>query len=346
MGQSDERAPSGRAITEGLIISVFKEEGPTNIYNSSPLNENDAFNLSIKNWPVLGSDIPAAFGEINSYGPIPTPKRPYHTIAFSLLLKAKLSSDERLLRLGSMVVFWVITSHPASVKYTGVLRRVIRRALNQYHIVADSDLLGEGIAQKIDEKLRIIEGTMVASYVTEGNRIESFLDLNLIPQAAPIIIIDDSSSQIRVLLRGQTSPTRKIELREIVEEYKKRFAKGAAYKVEFISEPLSIQLLLSKLGYISESDVGAQFRVWISDKVAFEDLDEFFDSRLSPLRQTLVGEVMESIRTEKSLNLIDLSSRVGLSSELIEQILLNAISSGLIGNAEVQNGVFFPRRKT
>ena len=46
MSPKEER----KTITDGLLVTIFEDDGPANIYNSSPLSEDEAFT-----WPPTHS---------------------------------------------------------------------------------------------------------------------------------------------------------------------------------------------------------------------------------------------------------------------------------------------------
>ena len=95
----------GSSLIEGLVISLFEDFGPTNIFNSSPLNRTEALNLAVKGMTALGTDSPLEKDEIRSYGPIPTAKDPYISLGFFFILKAENSDDLRISKIGRLAVF-------------------------------------------------------------------------------------------------------------------------------------------------------------------------------------------------------------------------------------------------
>ena len=185
----------GESFTDGLIITIFDDSGPLNIYNSSPLTEEEAFNLAIKSLTALSSDIPR-IGEIRSYGPIPTPRDTFSTIGFILTLKAVDSTDIRITQFGRIVVFWVITRSSSSVKYVGVLKQMLRRTIRSYKILTDRDLQEKGFLEKIDEKLQIVETGVDSYYLSDRETFEPFLELALIPANVPVMLVDKPNKQI------------------------------------------------------------------------------------------------------------------------------------------------------
>jgi hypothetical protein len=342
----EKSASRGITLTDGLIITVFKDDGPFNIYNSSPLSEDEAFNMAIKTLTTIGSDIPLNHGEIRSYGPMPAAKEPYLTIGFMFVLKAKTTVDTRIARFGRIIVFWIITRSTALMKYIGVIKRMIRRTLQMYHIKTDDDLEKENIPQKISEKIQITETGTEAYYISGNNEIVPFLDLPLIPSNSPILLIDNPNKQIKVLLRENASPSKRIELLQLINDYKRKIPKGAIYKQEIIADSITIQHLLAKSGFELQPEIGFQYRIHLSDQLTFEELDSFFDFHITTKRHQLITQILQSIGEELPLNLYELSTQVGISVELIEEFLVSAIRSGLIQNSKIENGFFISQRET
>ncbi|MFQ5981008.1 MAG: hypothetical protein ACE5OZ_22945 [Candidatus Heimdallarchaeota archaeon] len=330
------KASTGSSLTEGMIVTMFMDTGPENIYNSSPLDENEAIGMAIKHLAAVATHTPDT-GEIYSFGPLPTPKRPYETLAFVFLVKATDSIDVRLTHFGRVVVFWIITKSSATVKYANILKQMVQRSIRSYNIINDLDIQKKGILEKIDKKLAIVEAGMEAYYISEGKTFEPFMELALVPPKAPIVLIDSANRQFRVLLRDKTSGSGIAELRRIIDDYKQQASKGATYKVEFITDTLKGEVLLSKLGFMTQTSVGQQFQAFLLGKPTFGDFDDFFGSYLNPRRHQLVNQVLKSLESRTALNLQELAKETGIFTELIELILENAISKGLIQKAKVEN---------
>ncbi|UCE14156.1 MAG: hypothetical protein JSV04_03010 [Candidatus Heimdallarchaeota archaeon] len=342
---NERGASGGSALIEGLIITVFQDDGPFNIHNSSPLSEDEAFNMAIKTLTAIGSDIPLNHGEIRSYGPMPTPRQPYLTIGFIFALKAQSTSDTRIARFGRIVVFWIITRSTALMKYIGLIKRMMRRTLQMYHIKTDADLEKGDIPQKISEKIQIIETGIETFYITENNEMEPFLDLALIPSNSPLMLVDNPKNQIKVLLRKKPSPSKKLELLQVVNDYKRRIHKGVIYKSEIIDDSIIIQHLLAKFGLELQPEIGFHYRIHLTDQLTFEELDSFFDFHITTKRHQLITQILQSIEEEFPLNLYELSTQIGISVELIEEFLVSAIRSGLIQNSRIENGFLISQKE-
>lgn len=339
---SEDRSSTGSGLTEGTIITVFMDDGPVNAYNSSPLGEDEAFGMVVKNLTAIGTDQAVDFGTISSFGPMPTPRPPYLALAFLTHVKAKDSTDPRIAQFGRVVVFWIVTRSSTITKYTGVLKQMIRRLIHFYHIISDSDLLKDDVMKKIDTKLKIVEGGVESYYYSEQKAIESFLDLALVPLKAPIVLIDNTNKNIQILLRDDISAMRKTELRQNLNDHVKEISKGRTYKSEWVTDPVRIQLLLSKMGFEPQAAIDDDFEVRLYGQLTFEEMNDFFASRLTPRRRQLVNRVLQSIETKASVALRELAAETGLSVQLIEELLTSAIKGGLIQGAKIENGLFQP----
>lgn len=344
---SEENVSKRSTITEGLIITVFEDDGPVNYYNSSPLTESEAFNLAVKSLMTIGSMDPLNSGEIRSYGPIPTPRESFLSLGFVFLLKAHSTRDQRIARTGRLIVLWIISRTAMTSKYTGVTKRMIQRLLHSYHIKTDVDFKHEEILKKFDEKIQIIEVTQDTYYISENRNVESLYVLELIPPAAPILLVDHTKRRIKILLRDKSAASRRIELIQVANDFKtKRLPKGSLYKTEIITEPLIVQSLLSKSGILAEQDVGMRYTIRLSDHLTFEELDSFFNSHFTQKRRQLAAEILNSYQTNTPMNLNELSNQIGLSQELIEEIIGSAIVSKLIPNSEIDCGILkFTKKK-
>lgn len=327
----------GTSLTDGLIISIFEDNGPENIYNSSPLSEDEAFNLAIKSLTVMSSDIPRV-GEIHAYGPIPTHRDPFLTIGFVLTLKAVESTDVRIAQFGRIVVFWIITRSSSAVKYIGVLKQMLQRTLRSYKIRTDKDLKEKGFLAKIDKKLQIIETGIESFFLSDRETFEPFLEFALVPVNAPIMLIDKPNKQINILLREKITPSLKVNLLHQVKNFTGQLPKGSLYKVEIISDELIVQRMLSKIGMVSQVEAGIQYRIRLTDQLTYNEVDEYLDFHFTPKRQTLAKLIVQSHKKKSPLNLGEAAVQTGISETLIEDFVVSIISAGLIKNGKIENG--------
>lgn len=338
---NEDQSSTGNVLTDGLIVTMFMDTGPEIVYNSSPLDFDEALGMILKNLTAIGTNEPQEFGQVTSHGPMPTPRKMYIALAFLFHLKAKDSGDPRIAHFGRVTVFWIIAKSSTIAKYSNVLQQMIRRLLHFYRITNDSDLLKEDITKKIDEKLRIVEGGVETYCISEQKTVESFLDPALVPHEAPLLLIDKANKQVKILLREEISGIRKTEIRQMVNDFLKEVSKGAGYQIEWISDSITIQMLLSKLGFEPQA-TAADFEVRLYGQLTFEELDDFLASRLAPRRRQLVNRVLQSVESGTPLDPRGLATETGLSAELIEELLSSAIKSGRIQGARIEKGLFHP----
>ncbi|MFX0049988.1 MAG: hypothetical protein ACFFAJ_02925 [Candidatus Hodarchaeota archaeon] len=337
----DNKPNEGSSISEGLIITILQDDGPVNVYDSSPLSESEAYNMAIKTMTAIGSDVRGGMelGEIRAFGPMPTGRDPYLTLAFIFFLRTKTTIDERIARYGRLIVFWIITTSTATMRYIGLIKQTIRRTLQMYHIETAEDLQNKDIMPKIEEKLQIIESGIESFYITEDDQIDSFVDLSLIPSFYPIIFVDNPSKMIKILLRKETPPTRKTEILNLVRnEFKNKFPKISLYKIEIISDPLFIQGILSKAGFTQEPSPGVPFQIRLSDQLTYEKLDFLIDNVLFLRKNQLIKVLLTAIEEQRMVNIDELSIETGLSSELIIEAIERAKKDGLLLNSEIKDG--------
>ncbi len=339
---NEDQSSTGNVLTEGLIVTMFMDTGPENVYNSSPLDFDEALGMILKNLTAIGTNEALEYGQVSSHGPMPTPRKPYVALAFLFHLKAPDSRDPRIAQFGRVTVFWILAKSSTIAKYSNVLQQMIRRLLHFYRITNDSDLLKDDIMKKIDEKLKIVEGGVETYCISEQKTVESFLDPAFVPHEAPLLLIDNAKKQIKILLRKEISAIRKTEIRQIVNDFLKKGSKGASYQLEWVSDAIAIQVQLSKLGFEPQAAAAADFEIRLYGQLTFEELDGFLASRLAPRRRQLVNRVLQSVESGTPLDPRGLAAETGLSAELIEELLTSAIKSGHIQGARIENGLFHP----
>jgi hypothetical protein len=326
------------AISEGIIFSAFEDQGPTNLYNSSPLNEEEAFGMTIKTLTAIGSDSPFQPGEIRCYGPMPTPKEPYLSLGFIFFLKAKSSQDPRIQRHGRMIVLWVITSSATTIKFIGLIKNMIRRSLQLYHVRLDEDLKKRDVFSKIDEKIRLIEPGINLYYVSKAGSIDPIIDPAFIAPDTTCILLDDTKKQIKALIRTKISPGKKNEVLRQINDFKSKIPQGSIYKVEIITDDIAVRQLSSKYGLSRPDEMGFRFQLHLSDVVTFEELDAFFEFHFNPKRHDMISRILGAIYNKEKLNLFDVAVQTGVSVEFLEEFIQSAITANLIKNAKIEHG--------
>jgi hypothetical protein len=227
------------------------------------------------------------------------------------------------------------------MRYIGVIKRMIKRILILYSIKTDQDLKNEEITKKINERLQIYETGIELYHIADDGKIDPFSHISMIPSFAPIVFLDRPNKQIKVLLRARKiQPSQKVELLQLINEYKKSLTKGSMYRAEIVTDSYAIQTLLSRAGIEPQQDDGMYFRFRAFDSdITFEDLDDFFLSHITPRRQHLIGQILRSIQEKAQLDLNELSIESGISIELIEEFIISAIDTGLIKKARIENKI-------
>ncbi len=331
-----------KGITEGVVISIFEDQGPVNLYNSSSLTDDEAFNMALRSLTVIGSDIPLEYGEIRSYGPIPTPRPGFFSLGFIFSLKAVDSIDSRIQRFGRLIVFWVITRTDTSIQYIGVIKRIIQRVIRTNRIITDEDIRNESIWYKIDEQLSNIDTGIERYYIDNDGFMQSFLDLTMVPLNAPIILVDHSAKQITVLLREKVTPGAKNKALNVINDYKRDLHKGSLFKTEIISDSILIQTILSKQGLATESLASQTVRYHLSQEVNFGELNDFFENFQAPKRQKLISQIIEGVNAKEQINLNQIAFSTGYPYNFIVDFVKNAINAGIIRDYKLDEGIMHP----
>lgn len=326
-------------LIDGIIISFFEDFGPSNVFNSSPLSQNEALNVAVKGMTTLGTETAIEKGEIRSYGPIPTPKDPYITIGFFLTLDALQSEDSRIMRAGRLVVFWIVTRSNKTVSYINLIKQMIRRVLRIYKIKTDEDLRNEDILLKINEKFKIVETGVETYYLTPEKNVESFYNLTLVSDQAPLVLVDNKSKKIDLLIREKTTPVQKMELIRIVNDFKNKMPKGALYKVETITDSFTIQRILSKEGLMVRQDYSDRFRIRITDKISFDEIIEFLEHKLTPVRDKIASNIIQAFDKKIPLDLNELALQTGLSEKYVYELVEYLKESNILHNATIKNAI-------
>ncbi len=330
---------STKALTDGLIVTVFEDEGPTNIYNSSPLADDEAFTMAIKTLTAIGTSQPFNPGEVRAYGPIPTPKEPYVSEAFMFSLAAKDSMDNRIAQFGRMIFFWIITTSSSISKYTEFLKLMIKRTLRVYNIVNDKDLYNQEILKKIDQNIQIIDTGMDAYYITDAETVDAFSNISMIPELAPILLVNTEKTQLQVIFRDQPTPLVKTKIRRIVDEFKKKMPRGNLYRAEMITDPFVGKQLLSKSGLETQTDMGLQYRLRLSGKLDFDELDQFLSIPVKKIRGLLAKRILDAFNNKASIDFTLLASEVGFSEKFIMGVVQQAIQTNVMSGCKIENGL-------
>jgi len=329
-----------KTITEGLLVTIFEDDGPTNIYNSSSLDEGEAFAMAIKTLTAIGSSTPFSDGEIRSHGPLPTPRDPLFAIAYMFSLKADNSKDSRITQFGRMAIFWIITSSRTIIKYNEFIIRSIKRSLRLYQINSDTDLHDQERLKKIDEKLKISDYSLETYYVTAEEKVEAFLNIKMIPETAPIVIVDSNNALIKVLFRSeQLTPLMKTKLRGIITDFKNKQRKGSLLKVEIISDKIMVNQMLTKAGLDIQQDIGSHYRFRVTDKLSLGELEEFFSPFLTNQRNQLSQKIITVFKSKEQIDLHSLAHEIGFTYEFLLDLIQKAILSNVLIGAQIEDSI-------
>ena len=335
MSPNEESKP----ITNGLLVTIFEDEGPANIYNSSPLSEDEAFTMAIKTLTAIGSSTPFQSGEIRSHGPLPTPRDPLFAIAYMFSLKANNSRDSRIAQFGRMVIFWIITSSRSIINYNEFIIRSIKRNLRLHQINQDIDMYDKERIKKIDKRLQISDYGLETYFVNSEDRVETFLSIEMIPDTAPIVLVDPNAALIQVLFRDQPTPLMKTKIRGIINEFKNKQRKGSLLKLEIVSDKITVNQLLSKSGLDVQPETGVHHRFRITHDLAFDEIDDFFSLLVKEKRNLVSKAIILAYNAKKPLDLNSLTRESGFSLDFLIQMVQKAIESNIIIKASLERGI-------
>jgi hypothetical protein len=215
---------------------------------------------------------------------------------------------------------------------------MIRRNLQTYHVRYDEDLQKRDVLSKIDEKIRLIEPGVTLYYISKMGTIDPIIDPAFIAPDTTCILLDDSSRQIKALLRSKITPGKKNELLQQLNDFKSKIPHGSMYKTEIISDEITVQQLSSRYGLSRPDEMGFRFQLHLADVVTFEELDAFFEFHLNPKRHDMISSILGAIYNKEKLNLFDVAVQTGVSVEFLEEFIQSAITANLIKNARIEHG--------
>ena len=142
-------------IVTGLILTAFLDQGPVNIYNSSPLHNNDAYNFMIWRLPAFNTDIPFTVGDILPIGLFSTEDNVLHSLTFFFYLPVEFSTDPRIHENGRPFIFWVFSRSKDIIQFDTKIKEIIIQLLRYHKINTDIDLFKKEILKDFSEKLKI-----------------------------------------------------------------------------------------------------------------------------------------------------------------------------------------------
>ena len=238
-----------------------------------------------------------------------------------------------------MIFFWVITTSNSISKYTEFLKLMVKRSLRVYNIVNDKDLYDPEIIKKIDDNIRIIDTGIDAYYLTDAETVEAFGNISMIPETATILLVNSERSQIQVIFRDQPTPIAKTKVRRLVDEFKKKMPRGNLFRTEMVTDPMIGKQLLSKSGLETHADMGLQYRLRLSGKLDFEELDQFLSLPVKKIRGVLAKRILDAFNNKSSLDFTLLASEVGFSEKFIMKVVQDAIQRNIMSGCKVENGL-------
>jgi hypothetical protein len=184
-------------LITGIIVTVFEDYGPSVVYNASPLNESQAFNLAVKGMTTVGDS-----EEKEVYGPFPVPEvDDLRTLAFMFNIVSDSSSDSRIREFGRPIVVWIIfkTERKRNILHAaGLLQGYLAGLVDK--IREEEDLTEDRLSQ-INQKLTDMLASIkirVYGLMPSGEFLE-FVDDSLIPASEVLLIADGSEKMLYIL---------------------------------------------------------------------------------------------------------------------------------------------------
>lgn len=191
----------GDEIISGLIVTVFQDVGPTVEYNRSMLSEEQAFNLSVKGLTALGDS-----KEKEIYGPLPVQSRDdLQALAFLMSIRPTHTNDDRIEEYGRPVAFWLIfhSSKKRQILHASGLVQSYLTMLIQG--LEDEEHLTKDKLDHIYERLTsIVSQANIRVYGYLDGKVMEFSDDSLIPLSPVIIIADNKTKALQVLMLPET----------------------------------------------------------------------------------------------------------------------------------------------
>ncbi len=148
--------PAEETIIDGLIITAFLDQGPVNVYNSSPFHNNDAYNFVIWELPAFNIDLPMTLGEILPTGLFTTKCGAFRVLTYFLYLPVEFSSDPRIKENGRPIIFWVFSQSETILNVETKIEQKFIQLFRYHKILNDIDLIKTVVMQDIDDKIKQI----------------------------------------------------------------------------------------------------------------------------------------------------------------------------------------------
>ena len=161
----------------------------------------------------------------------------------------------------------------------------------------------------------------------------------MIPDTAPIVIVDSSTALIQVLFRDQPTPLMKTKIRGIINDFKNQQRKGSLLKLEIVSDKIMVNRLLSKSGLDVQPEKGIHHRFRITYDLTFDELDEFFSVLIKNQCNLISKTIVTAYNAKEPLDLHSLARESGFTSEFLVQLVQKAIESNIIIQATLKNDI-------
>jgi hypothetical protein len=216
---------------------------------------------------------------------------------------------------------------------------MVKRTLRIYNIVNDKDLYNQEILKKIDENIQIIDTGIDAYYITEAETVDAFSNISMIPETAPILLVNTEKTQIQLIFRNQPTPIMKTKIRRIADEFKKKMPRGNLFRLEIVTDPIMGKQLLSRSGLETQTDIGLQYRLRLSGKLDFDELDQFLSLPVKKIRGLLAKRILDAFNNKSSLDFTLLASEVGFSEKFIMEVIQQAIQTNVMSGCRIENGM-------
>lgn len=231
----------------GMLVTIFEDFGPQVAYNESPLDENTAFNLSIKGMTLLGQ---TNHEKDSIYGPLPVPGHPrLRTLAYPFSVKSKETDDDRIAEHGRSVVLWLFfdNSNQFAVRQSSGLIRSYLNLLTS-ELDSDSDINFENM-KTINRRLMMILSSMKVKVYrisqVENPTIEELLDGGDVMISPILILVLEESSEMLVLMQREVGPMNRQKISRKIDEFN-RESFNYKLKKKIITNPQEVQKILSK----------------------------------------------------------------------------------------------------
>ena len=153
------------------------------------------------------------------------------------------------------------------------------------------------------------------------------------------ILINSNNNVIKILFRDEPSPLKKTKVRSLVNEFKTKLPKSALYKLEIVADKITVNQLLTKSGLEAHSDLGLHHRFRLTDRLEFEELDEYISRFLHQKRIELTKKVLAAFNNKESVNIAELSVNTGFDNNFILELVNSAVKANVLANTTIEGNM-------